>query len=292
MMLGLGAPAQALPAEGGFPLTGLFNLMSAARAFASGNPATPKQGRGNQPDRGNYVAQAFVADNDKTKRAKNELARFAPHRPDAATRTANPSGKGFDYATSTRVASAATDRSDVYANTDGTFTRRVYSNPVNYKAADGSWKPINSKLRRGSDGRVGEPRLVHRHLQRLPAVHGSQLVAHAVGQRTGSGLVGLRVLQERDRHPRRHGTVGVDELQPAVGVQLGRQTRQLQREHVHGRHLGRAEDEGLLRSTGHRAERQINVREDLGVGRDFAIHRRGGFLGTGQRVRDLLAGRR
>ncbi|NUR97395.1 MAG: Teneurin-1, partial [Kribbellaceae bacterium] len=154
LVLGVAAPGEAKPAEGGFPANWFTDLAFAARAWAAGGPSTPKQGHGKLPDRGDYVSQKFVPDNDKTRRAKHELAQFAPHRPASATRTANP-GKGFDAATSKRIASAATDRSDVYQNADGSYTRRVYARPVNYKAADGTWKPIDSNLRRGADGRLG-----------------------------------------------------------------------------------------------------------------------------------------
>src|SRR5262249_14212897 len=43
--------------------------------------------------------------------------------------------------------------SDLFANADGSYTRRVYAGPVNYQAADGSWRPIDTSLVRGADGR-------------------------------------------------------------------------------------------------------------------------------------------
>ncbi|MFC8902864.1 hypothetical protein, partial [Micromonospora sp. NPDC057140] len=60
---------------------------------------------------------------------------------------------GFDPEASERIASAASEKSDVYRNPDGSFTRRVHRDPINYRAADGTFKPIDSTLRTGDDGR-------------------------------------------------------------------------------------------------------------------------------------------
>ena len=60
----------------------------------------------------------------------------------------------FSPAHSTRIASAASAMSDVYANPDGSYTRKVFQNPVNVKAADGSYVPIDTALQRGADGRI------------------------------------------------------------------------------------------------------------------------------------------
>src|SRR5436190_225445 len=40
------------------------------------------------------------------------------------------------------------------ANPDGSYTRKVYVGPVNYKAADGSWTPIDTTLAKAADGRL------------------------------------------------------------------------------------------------------------------------------------------
>ncbi len=44
----------------------------------------------------------------------------------------------------------------MYQNKDGTFTRRAYAGAVNYRAADGSWRLIDTALARGADGRWRE----------------------------------------------------------------------------------------------------------------------------------------
>src|SRR5205814_7624657 len=55
-----------------------------------------------------------------------------------------------------RVAADATATSDVFANPDGSFTRRVYGGPHNFKAADGTWTPIDTSVAKQSDNRWHE----------------------------------------------------------------------------------------------------------------------------------------
>ena len=60
----------------------------------------------------------------------------------------------YDPATSKRIVSAATEKSDVYVNTDGSYTRKVAQEAINYQAADGSWQPIDTTLTKAVDGRL------------------------------------------------------------------------------------------------------------------------------------------
>ena len=83
----------------------------------------------------------------------------AAHRPSApkgGTFTAPPRGHGFDPATSTLVASGTTAGSDLYKNADGSYTRKVWAGPANYKTPSGSWAAIDDSLVQGPDTRWQE----------------------------------------------------------------------------------------------------------------------------------------
>ncbi|MEU7230348.1 LamG-like jellyroll fold domain-containing protein [Streptomyces chrestomyceticus] len=61
----------------------------------------------------------------------------APEEPEAA---------GFDSDTSTEVVPERAERRRTYRNQDGTYTTRLYDDPVNLQRADGSWEPIDTDL--------------------------------------------------------------------------------------------------------------------------------------------------
>jgi hypothetical protein len=58
-----------------------------------------------------------------------------------------PHGEGFDAATSVLVPSMSSARENVYKNADGSYTARLYTQPVNYRRADGSWAAIDTTLK-------------------------------------------------------------------------------------------------------------------------------------------------
>ena len=60
---------------------------------------------------------------------------------------------GHEHARSRR---ATTAQSDLYKNADGSYTRKVWSVPVNYQTASGIWAPIDETLVPGSAGRWQE----------------------------------------------------------------------------------------------------------------------------------------
>ncbi|MGI5518426.1 LamG-like jellyroll fold domain-containing protein [Streptomyces sp. CA-106131] len=53
---------------------------------------------------------------------------------------------GFNAATSKRDAGKSTATMDLFRNANGTTTKRVYFTRHNFKASDGSWKPIDTSL--------------------------------------------------------------------------------------------------------------------------------------------------
>jgi RHS repeat-associated protein len=82
------------------------------------------------------------------------LESFVPHEPAAEPVTTGELRTGFDAATSQRMSAEASERSDMYANPDGSFTRQVHATDVNYQKPDGSWQPIDLDLVRAQDGRL------------------------------------------------------------------------------------------------------------------------------------------
>jgi hypothetical protein len=86
-----------------------------------------------------------------------ELDPYSPHRvptPGPTTTPRRPDDRSFDPVKSKRIAADAT--SDLFANPDGSQTRRVYGGVHNFKAADGSWTPIDTSLGKQADGRWHE----------------------------------------------------------------------------------------------------------------------------------------
>ena len=150
----LGLPT---PSESSFPfLSSILSLRAAAARALEPSPATPGQARGG--GYGNGLASTLDTSARggngrapaKTPGALDAVDPLPPQvRPDWTT----PERTGFNPATSRRIAQDATETSDIYANADGTHTRIVSAAPVNFRAADGSWQPIDSRLVRDSSGK-------------------------------------------------------------------------------------------------------------------------------------------
>jgi hypothetical protein len=60
------------------------------------------------------------------RQAAGTLPAYQPYEPDEPVTTTGVAEPGFDARTSRRLPDEATARSDVYANADGSFTRRAY----------------------------------------------------------------------------------------------------------------------------------------------------------------------
>ncbi|WP_162907046.1 LamG-like jellyroll fold domain-containing protein [Allorhizocola rhizosphaerae] len=144
------------PASSSFPLMpALLSVRAAWASIVEPRPATPVQGRGG----GHGDGAASTADTS----AKGGNGR-APVKTSGALDAAQPLSqqsrpdwtapvrKGFDAATSRRIAADSDAMSDMYANVDGSHTRVVSAAPVNFRAADGSWQPIDSRLVRDASG--------------------------------------------------------------------------------------------------------------------------------------------
>ncbi|MFD7320992.1 LamG-like jellyroll fold domain-containing protein [Streptomyces sp. NPDC059875] len=93
----------------------------------------------------------------KPGKGKGELDPFKRHtdKPGQARTGAAPGdAKSFDARTSKRDAKKSTATSDYYVNADGSTTVRHHPGRANFKAADGTWKPIDTRLTGDTDGRL------------------------------------------------------------------------------------------------------------------------------------------
>ncbi|CCH30243.1 YD repeat-containing protein [Saccharothrix espanaensis DSM 44229] len=111
---------------------------------------------------GSAQDQPHEVEGESTNRAlpKSELAKhpqpaFHSDRPRAneAREVEAPSTRtGFDAATSKEDTGLRQAGSRSFRNTDGTVTTEFSQSPVNYRAADGSWQPIDTRLVADGDG--------------------------------------------------------------------------------------------------------------------------------------------
>jgi hypothetical protein len=150
------------PNRAGFPLSWLTDLLGPPAAVAAPPlPPTPQQQAGTAAGRSHYVGSNATKAGGGSGKAPGkgigELDQFAPHDPvDGGTTTTPPIAGHFNPATSKRLASASTATQDIYQNADSTYTRRLHENPVNFRAADGSWAPIDTDLRVRGNGRLSQ----------------------------------------------------------------------------------------------------------------------------------------
>lgn len=135
-------------------------LVSPAQAAT---PPSPKQRSGTAKGAATHVAASATDAGRGAGRApgkgKGELPQYQPfgavgkRTPARSGRVFGDGRHSFDPRTSKRVAAASNETQDVYANADGSYTRRVHQGRVNFKAADGSWTPIDTDLVRRANGR-------------------------------------------------------------------------------------------------------------------------------------------
>ncbi len=125
-----------LPRQTGGSASGLAHTASTASTRAEG-------GRGRKPGKG-----------------KGQLPAYKRHVRSGGTFTTGPAvvrgHDGFKASTSKRVASQSSATEDVFRNADGTTTRRLYTSRHNFRAADGSWMPIDTSMVKAPSGRLTE----------------------------------------------------------------------------------------------------------------------------------------
>ncbi|MEU3086606.1 LamG-like jellyroll fold domain-containing protein [Streptomyces massasporeus] len=115
----------------------------ATDASAKGGHEQPLTGRGQVP----AASDEGVTRLDSTPK----LPEPGPVRKTEAPAPAAP--RGFDSKRSKELTGHRAERRRTYRNPDGTNTTRFYTEPVNFHAGDGGWKPIDTTLvPQGTDG--------------------------------------------------------------------------------------------------------------------------------------------
>jgi RHS repeat-associated protein len=146
-----------------FPLSWLWRAFALPASWSSPPlPDTPRQRSGSAAGKPHRVSAASTRAGRGTGRTPGkgagQLAADRRHKKTVvAGKTAGqPGDQSFNPATSKRIAAQSTATSDVYQNADGSRTEKVYSGPVNYRASNGAWTPIDTTVSKGRDGREHE----------------------------------------------------------------------------------------------------------------------------------------
>ncbi|WP_406354787.1 LamG-like jellyroll fold domain-containing protein [Streptomyces sp. NBC_00658] len=108
----------------------------ATDASAKGGNSGPSTGRGELP----ADETAGVTQLPSTARTPEPSPVEPVKAPDV------PAAQGFDAKRSKEIKNERGERERTYRNPDGTFTTRFYTEPVNFRAEDGSWKSIDTTL--------------------------------------------------------------------------------------------------------------------------------------------------
>nr|MDT0662621.1 LamG-like jellyroll fold domain-containing protein [Micromonospora sp. DSM 115978] len=149
-------PPGAVPADGEFPVGWLSSWFTGRSGWLPwGGPAVelPAARTGDGAGSGGYVGSAATQASDgagSVQRLVAGLSGFAGQPVVAESVTPVTVGR-FDPETSVRDAVASGPNADVYANADGSTTAELSTGQVNYEAADGSWRPVDSTLVRRGD---------------------------------------------------------------------------------------------------------------------------------------------
>jgi large repetitive protein len=140
----------------------LWSLVTGAHAAT---PKTPSQETGTASADSRQVPAAVTravsaATGQAPGQGPGQLPAYTWHAPQAKTYLAGgqaaPGQDPFNGATSKLMPSDSTANSDMYQNADGSYTKHVYPEPVNYKNSSGSWAAINTNLAAGTGGRWQE----------------------------------------------------------------------------------------------------------------------------------------
>ncbi|MFV2011251.1 MULTISPECIES: LamG-like jellyroll fold domain-containing protein [unclassified Micromonospora] len=148
-------PPGAVPADGEFPVGWLSSWFTGRSGWLPwGGPAVelPAARVGDGAGSGGYVGSAATRASGgagSAQRLVNGLSGYAGEPVVGESVTPVTVGR-FDPESSVRDAVASGPNADVYANADGSTTAELSTGQVNYEAADGSWRPVDSTLvRRG-----------------------------------------------------------------------------------------------------------------------------------------------
>lgn len=174
-VLALAVPLAWQPGAGGQHLdipsassvrSGVIRLADWMTGDASTPPAVPAQQTGTAVGQQRLVSAASTeglthVTGHAPGTGNGQLPLWAPRARQAVSgpgtyTSGSPSSAGYNAATSTLDQSGTTAQADLYKNADGSYTRRVWSEPVNYQTSSGTWAPIDSTLVQGTGGRWQE----------------------------------------------------------------------------------------------------------------------------------------
>jgi hypothetical protein len=207
LVLTVGLPAGFGSGNGqGWSMSWLWSWLDAGRGWASMSlDGIPRQGMGVLPNPGDshYVPASATRARGGSGRAPQFgtglAAASVPSGPATKPSTTGPNRAvdPFNARTSRRVAAAATATADVFANSDGSYTRHMFTDPINFQAADGSWQSIDRSLAGGTDGRLHQKASIDSvdfaasaADAALVTVRTAQLSATSVSGSAGSGSTG------------------------------------------------------------------------------------------------------
>jgi len=180
-----------VPNDTGFPVSWLYNWLAHRSAWAADAAAfagVPIQAKGWPVHSGHYVSASETRAGGGSGRAPEHvlggLKPYAPHEPNLQSGAAGHSTRGFDAATSRRERAGGNATTEVFANADGTVTQRINGGRVNYRAADGNWYPIETRLIRGADGRL------HMGTNEIEVSFAGELGTDVVTRATASQIAG------------------------------------------------------------------------------------------------------
>ncbi|MFD6712919.1 LamG-like jellyroll fold domain-containing protein [Micromonospora chalcea] len=153
LALSVAVPPGAVPADGAFPLSWLWSWLPQRAAWsAPGLDGPAQKSAGGAAGRDHYASTAeTTADGGAGGPAGHSPAAnkvVQAKEPGVKRQTTPPiaDGKGFDSAKSRRIADEAEANADLYQNPDGSVTRKLHELPINYRADDGAWRPIDRTL--------------------------------------------------------------------------------------------------------------------------------------------------
>jgi hypothetical protein len=161
----------------------LWSLATGAHAATSKTPAQETGKASSDPHQvpAAVTRAVHAATGHEPGKAPGQLPAYTWHAPQAKTYLAGQqpaSGKDtYSAATSKLVPSDSTATSDMYRNADGSYTKHVYAQPVNYKNSSGSWSAINTNLASSGGRQHGQ-----RHHLAQPGQRRQVALRGAVGQ--------------------------------------------------------------------------------------------------------------
>ncbi|MBB4690108.1 LamG-like jellyroll fold domain-containing protein [Paractinoplanes abujensis] len=159
LVLTVGLPPGAVPADGGFPLSGLLKWLEQPVALADVLGMPVQQTPAGPGDRGHYVSgdktRANGGSGQPAGRGIGAVPASLPEPKQPGPWQAPPAAgaDSFDEKTSKRVPERSGERFTEFKNADGSVTRRLYGSRVNYRDAEGRYQPIDTDLTRRA-GRI------------------------------------------------------------------------------------------------------------------------------------------